>query len=162
MPQCHNSCRCVCTFSWKLWLRLCVTRFLGQICNFVIAMAWSISVCVCVCLCVTFLINGRILTKIKNVKTDICHRMVSLQKMISVTLTYLLMVKNVNVNISEMVRASAKWIGVFCRFLHLSSNDVIAKFVLCDRDILFEGQIFKMLISLKWWELSQKLYGSNL
>ena len=38
---------------------------------------------------------------------------------------------------------------------HVPSNGVIAKIVPRDRDLLFEGQHFKMLISLKRWELAQ-------
>ena len=48
-----------------------------------------------------------------------------------------------------------KWVDVFCRFWHLSSNGVTAKTVLCDLDLLFKGQQFKMLISLKRWELAE-------
>ena len=56
------------------------------------------------------------------------------------TLAYFLNVtKNKNLNISETVRASAKCMGVFCRFWHLPSNVVIATFLLRDLDLLFEG-----------------------
>ena len=45
------------------------------------------------CQCVTFEHTAHILAKINNVKTtlvdfDICHRMVSLQKLLSMALTY--------------------------------------------------------------------------
>ena len=43
-------------------------------------------VCVCVCVCVTIVNAGHTLAKIKNVKNDdfdICHRMASLQNILS-------------------------------------------------------------------------------
>ena len=46
---------------------------------------------------------------------DICHRMVSLRKLYSVTLTFWRS-KILNVNVSETMRA-------FCRFWHLPAND---------------------------------------
>ena len=49
--------------------------------------------CLSVCVSVTIVGTCRILAKIKNIKTrvyfDICHRMVSLRKLYSVTLTYI-------------------------------------------------------------------------
>ena len=44
----------------------------------------------------------------------------------------------------------------FVDFLHLPSNGVIAKIALRDFDLLFEGQIFKTLISLERSELAQR------
>ena len=43
---------------------------------------------------------------------DICHRMVSLRELYSLTLTYIFKVKTLNVNFSETVRANAKCVGV--------------------------------------------------
>ena len=47
-----------------------------------------------------------------------------------------------------MVRATTKMCET-CKFSYLLSNGVIAKIILCDLDLLFEGQNFK-IISLKW------------
>ena len=49
-----------------------------------------------------------------------------------------------NVNISEMVSAVAKTTHgtTFVDFSYLQSSDLIAKIVLNDRDILFEGRQF--------------------
>ena len=60
------------------------------------------------------------------------------------TLTYFLKIKNVNVNFSENVRASAKmsWSISRCRFCDLPSNGVIAKIVRFDLDLLFESETF--------------------
>ena len=80
---------------------------------------------------------------------DICHRMVSMQKFYCMTFTYILKVKIKDVNISEMVRVSAKMCGVFCRFWYFPSNSVNAKIEVCDIDLVSEGQNLKKLIYLK-------------
>ena len=77
---------------------------------------------------------------------DTCRRTVSSRKLYSLTLTYFLKVKNKN-NISDTVLAGA---------FYLPLNDVIAKIVLCDLDLLFEANKFKILISLERCELAQK------
>ena len=44
----------------------------------------------------------------------------------------------------------------FYRFWYLLSNDAIVNAILHDLDPLFQGQIFQMLTSWKWWELAKK------
>ena len=58
-----------------------------------------------------------------------------------------------------MIRASAKtcWRHVW----HLPSNGLYDKTALCDLELLFEGQNFKIVISLKWYELTQKCARAN-
>ena len=52
--------------------------------------------------------------------------------------------------ISEMVTACAKMhTATFIYFDILSSNGIIAKIVLCDLDLLFEGHKFETVIPLK-------------
>ena len=46
------------------------------------------------------------------------------------------------------------------RFWHLPSNYIIAKIVLHDLDLLFEGQKCETSTSLKWIELAHKCLGS--
>ena len=50
----------------------------------------------------------------------------------------------------------------FVDFDSLPSNGIIAKIILCDVDLLFEGQKFEMLVSLKQWESALKFnYWGN-
>ena len=42
------------------------------------------------------------------------------------------------------------------RFLYMPWNGTVTKVVLCDRDLLLQGRILQMLISLKRWKLGQK------
>ena len=44
----------------------------------------------------------------------------------------------------------------FCRLKHLPSNGATAKFLLDNLDLLFQGQLFQMLIFRKRWEMAQK------
>ena len=70
--------------------------------------------------------------------------MVSLRKLYSVILTNFSKVTNLKILYLLNGKESAqKYIGVFCRFGHLSSNGIIAKIILRDLDLLFEGQILK-------------------
>ena len=50
-----------------------------------------------------------------------------------------------NINVSQMVRASAKRRGRHLYIVHLPSNGVIANIALCDLDFLFERQTLKFL-----------------
>ena len=64
-----------------------------------------------------------------------------------------------NVNISKTVRAAAKIHETTCRFWYLPSNGLIAKIILHDLDILFQGNKLETLISLVWLVLAQKCMG---
>ena len=90
---------------------------------------------------------------------DICHRTVPMRKWYSVFFTYFLKVKSCKCSfthfISETARAGAKMCQVVCRFVHLPSNAVMAKLVLCDLDLHFDSQKIKMLTSRKRWEVAQ-------
>ena len=57
-----------------------------------------------------------------------------------------------------MVRDRQKCVEVFCRFRQFTLNGVISKTILRDRNLLFEGENLKMLISLKQCELAQKMH----
>ena len=87
-----------------------------------IPMCLSVSVFDPVCACITIVCTCNSLEQIKNVKMppvdfDICHRMALMQKLYSVTLTYLLKVTIINFYISETARASAKKnVNYICRF----------------------------------------------
>ena len=73
-------------------------------------MDFSVCVYVCVPVCVTIIRTGHTLAKIKNmnmtfVDFDIGHRMASLRKFYSVTLTYFSKVKNWNRDLSTVASA---------------------------------------------------------
>ena len=70
-------------------------------------------------------------------ESDICHRMVSIPTLYSATLTYLFEGKKFQNEIYlKGLELSHKYLGVLCRFWHLSSNGVIAKILLHDLDLL--------------------------
>ena len=109
-----------------------VMSFSVSICLYA-RLALCLSVCLSVCLCVEIFRTGYIFAKIKKVRNtildlDICHRMASLRKLYSVTLTYFLKVKNWNVYL---------WYGLlknapenFSRYWYLPSNCIISKIVI--------------------------------
>ena len=82
----------------------------------------------------------------------ICHRMETLQKLI---LTYFWRSTIWNVKICE-TKLAQNCMDDFYRFWYLPSNGIIAKTLLCDLGLLFEGKKFKTLISLKQSEIVQK------
>ena len=129
------------------------------------------SICVYVCVFITFLITGRILTKIKNVKNNV-YRFLDLPSNGAIANVILhdpdLLFTRLNVsniNISETVRASAKvhhWTFInfyiyhritlllvlysvtltFLKCLYFPSTGVIWE---CDLDLLFKVKHFKCL-----------------
>ena len=120
----------------------------GQICYF----AYSHRlVRFCVCVCVTFASRGRILTKIKNVKKEVCRFPYSPSKYVTESWSWptFWRSKMLNCYTSVTVRASAKCVGDICRCWYLPSNGVIAKIAHCDLELVFEGHKFLIFISLK-------------
>ena len=71
-------------------------------------------------------------------------------------MTYFLKVKNKKIISLKRSELAQKCVRDICRFWHLPSNAAIAKIVLHDLDLLFEGKNLKILISLKRWEPAQK------
>ena len=78
----------------------------------------------------------------------ICYRMASL-RMLLFNRDLFFRGQTSNVNISKIVKASAKLQGDIYKFQHLPSNSIIANVVLFDLDLVFQGQIFQMSISRK-------------
>ena len=79
---------------------------------------------------------------------DICHRMVPLRELYSVTVTYFLKVKTKKFNNSQTVRANAKICLSHLKTLTFAIESFL-KLVLCDLHLYFVDQQLKILISVK-------------
>ena len=100
-----------------------------------------------------------------NRKSCVCHRMVPLQMLYIMALTYIFkVIKFFNVNISKTVRTSNKMhLNYFYWDQYLLSTRTIVNVVLCDLDLNFQGQTFQVtILTSKSWNKSKHSYCHQL
>ena len=89
-------------------------------------------------------------------KSGICNRIVPLQMLSIMTLTYIFKVTNFEMRISGKLWELAKNAHVWLSYMFILSNGTITN-GLCKHLTYFSRKIFQIQITWKWWELAKNV-----